>query len=189
LISGGLGASGNVLAAAELYDPTTGAWSSAGSLSVARFAHTATLLQNGKVLVTGGCTASNCSPDTAVSELYDPTSNSWSTTGNLNTARAGHTAVRLKTGTVLAVGGSPGLASCELYDPTKGTWTNAASTNAGRYLSTATLLPDGKVLVAGGANLAERTPLVRSCSSRFRAGSNRRLSNTTSSLHYRLYRL
>jgi N-acetylneuraminic acid mutarotase len=126
---------------------------------LARFAHTATLLQNGKVLVTGGCTASNCSPDTAVSELYDPTSNSWSTTGNLNTARAGHTAVRLKTGTVLAVGGSPGLASCELYDPTKGTWTNAASTNAGRYLSTATLLPDGKVLVAGGANLAERTHL------------------------------
>jgi hypothetical protein len=152
LVSGGLGASGTVLAAAELYDPTTGAWSPAGSLSVARFAHTATLLLNGKVLVTGGCTASNCSTDTAVSELYDPTSNSWSTTGNLNTARWSHTAVRLKTGMVLAIGGSTGLASCELYDPTKGTWTNAASTNAGRYLNTTTLLSDGKVLVTGGAN-------------------------------------
>ena len=152
LVSGGLGASGTVLAAAELYDPTTGAWSSAGSLSVARFAHTATVLQNGKVLVTGGCTASYCSTDTAASELYDPTSNSWSTTGNLNTARASHTAVRLKTGMVLAIGGSPGLTSCELYDPTKGTWINASSTNAGRYLNTTTLLPDGKVLVAGGAH-------------------------------------
>src|ERR1700686_1952148 len=98
LISGGLGASGTVLAAAELYDPTTGAWSSAGSLSVARFAHTATLLQNGKVLVTGGCTASYCGTDTAASELYDPTSNSWSTTSHPNEARSYHTALRLKTG-------------------------------------------------------------------------------------------
>jgi hypothetical protein len=158
LVSGGLGASGAVLAAAELYDPTTGAWSSAGSLSVARFAHTATVLQNGKVLVTGGCTASDCSTDTAVSELYDPTSNSWSTTGNLNTARSYQSAVRLKTGKVLAIGGSTGLTSCELYDPTSGTWTIAASTNAGRYLNTTTLLLDGKVLVSGGAS--GRFPVV-----------------------------
>ncbi|HWZ84349.1 MAG TPA: choice-of-anchor D domain-containing protein [Terriglobales bacterium] len=152
LVSGGLGASSTVLSGAELYDPTTGAWSSAGSLSVARFAHTATLLQNGKVLVTGGCTASICGPETAVSELYDPTSNSWSITGNLNTARGYHTAVRLKTGMVLVIGGFSDLTSCELYDPTTGIWTNAASTNAGRYLNTATVLSDGKVLVAGGAN-------------------------------------
>ncbi|MFI5110321.1 MAG: choice-of-anchor D domain-containing protein, partial [Terriglobales bacterium] len=157
LVTGGLGAGGTVLAAAELYDPTKGAWSSAGSLSVARFAHTATLLTNGKVLVTGGCTASDCSTDTAVSELYDPTSNSWSTTGNLNTARSYQSAIRLKTGNVLVIGGSTALASCELYDPTKGTWTNAASTNVGRYLNTTTLLSDGKVLVTGGA--AGRYPI------------------------------
>jgi hypothetical protein len=151
LISGGRGAGSTVLAAAELYDPATGAWSAAGSLSVARVAHTATLLQNGKVLVTGGCTASDCSTNTAVSELYDPTSNSWSTTGNLNTARSFQSAVRMQTGKVLVIGGSTALTSCELYDPTNGTWTNAASTNAGRYLNTTTLLPDGKVLVTGGA--------------------------------------
>jgi N-acetylneuraminic acid mutarotase len=151
LVSGGLGAGGTVVAAAELYDPSTGAWSSAGSLSLARFAHTATLLQSGKVLVTGGCTASNCSTYTAVSELYDPTSNSWSKTGNLSTARYYHTAVLLKTGKVLAIGGATSTTSCELYDPTKGTWSNAASTNAARYLNTATLLSDGKVLVTGGA--------------------------------------
>ncbi len=151
LVSGGLGAGGTVVGAAELYDPTTRAWSSAGSLSMARFGHTATLLQNGKVLVTGGCTASDCSTDTAVSELYDPTSNSWSTTGSLNTARSYQSAVRLKTGKILAIGGSTGLTSCELYDPTSGTWTSVASTNSGRYLNTTTLLPDGKILVTGGA--------------------------------------
>jgi N-acetylneuraminic acid mutarotase len=151
LVSGGLGASSTVLAGAELYDPATGLWSSAGSLSVARFAHTATLLASGKVLVAGGCTASLCGTDTAASELYDPVSNSWSTTGNLNTARYYHTAVRLKTGKVLAIGGSPSTMSCELYDPSTGTWSNVASTNATRYLNGTTLLSDGKVLVTGGA--------------------------------------
>ena len=104
------------------------------------------------MLVTGGCTASNCGTDTAVSELYDPASNSWSTTGSLNTARYYHTAVLLKTGKVLAIGGSTGTptTSCELYDPSTGTWSNAASTNATRYLNATTLLPDGKVLATGG---------------------------------------
>jgi len=152
LVSGGLGANSKVLDAAELYDPTTGTWSPAGSLSVARFGHTATLLQSGKVLVTGGCTASNCSTDTAESELYDPASNRWSRTGNLNTARRYHTSVRLNSGKVLAIGGSTGTAStsCELYDPSKGTWSDAANTNVARYLNGTTLLADGKVLVTGG---------------------------------------
>jgi hypothetical protein len=151
LVSGGLGISSVVLAGGELYDTTTGAWSSAGLLSVARFGHTATILPSGKVLVTGGCTANGCTTNTAASELYDPTSNTWSTTGSLNTARANHTAVLLKNGKVLAIGGS-GIPSCELYDPQSGTWSYAASTNAARYLNTATLLTDGKVLVTGGAN-------------------------------------
>jgi N-acetylneuraminic acid mutarotase len=152
LVSGGLGTSSIVLASAELYDPKTGVWTSAGSLSVARFGHTATPLSSGKVLVAGGCTASDCSTHPAVSELYDPTSNSWSTTGSLNTARSFHTAVALKTGKVLIIGGSTGATttSCELYDSSKGTWTNAASTNTARYLNTTTLLTDGKVLATGG---------------------------------------
>ena len=152
LVEGGVGTGNVILSSAELYDPTTGVWSSAGSLSVARAGHTATLLPGGKVLVTGGCTTLACSPAIAASELYDPTSNTWSITGSLNTPRYSHTAVLLKTGKVLVVGGAGSLTSCELYSPTKGTWTNAASTTAGRYLNTTTLLSDGKVLAAGGAN-------------------------------------
>lgn len=152
LVAGGLSTSSVVLGAAELYDPTTGAWTSAGTLSTARFGHTATLLTNGKVLVTGGCPDTACSAPTAVSELYDPTTNTWSTTGSLTAARFFHTAVLLKTGKVLAIGGSPGLTSCELYNATTGTWSAASSTTTGRYLNTTTLLSDGKVLVAGGAN-------------------------------------
>jgi N-acetylneuraminic acid mutarotase len=150
LVAGGVGAGHVVLATAELYDPTTKLWTSAGSLSVARSGYTATLLKNGKVLVAGGCTALDCSAMTAVSEIYDPTSNSWSTTGSLNTARAFQTAVQLATGSVLVIGGDPGITSCELYNPTTGTWSNVANTNTPRYQNTSTLLSDGKVLVAGG---------------------------------------
>jgi hypothetical protein len=159
LVSGGLGTSGAVLSGAELYDPATGAWSPAGALGVPRFGHTASLLTNGKVLVTGGCTTSTCSTDTAASELYDPVSNSWSTTGSLNTARYYHTAVRLSGGKVLAIGGIAGGAtsSSELYNPATGKWSNAASMNAARYLNGTTLLQDGKVLVTGGT--VSRYPL------------------------------
>jgi len=152
LVVGGLGFGNVALGSAELYDPASGTWSPAGSLSVPRLAHTATLLPNGKVLVTGGCSAFDCSTVTAVSELYDPTSNSWTTTGSLATARYFHTAVLLKTGKVLVVGGSGPLTSCELYNASTGIWSAAATLNDGRYLNTTTLLSDGKVLVAGGAN-------------------------------------
>jgi len=58
------------LASAELYNPSTGAWTSTGSLHAARLEHTATLLQNGQVLVVGGLD-SNYNV-LASAELYTP---------------------------------------------------------------------------------------------------------------------
>jgi hypothetical protein len=159
LVTGGFGPGGAVVGSAELYNPATGRWSPAGSLSIPRFAHSATLLKTGQVLVIGGCTVSGCSALTAVSELFDPTTNTWSTTGALNTARSYHSAIRLSDGRVLAIGGlaSGATASSELYHPATGKWSVAASANSPRYLSTADLLPSGKVLVAGG--VTTRYPL------------------------------
>ena len=138
---------------AELYDLQTGIWSATGNLSGATSWHTATLLQNGKVLVAGGWGGDR---PLRKAELYDPETGVWNLTGNLNLARFGHVATLLADGKVLITGGSEWddfsftLASAELYDPDTGTWSRTGSLNTSRAFLTATLLPDGRVLAAGG---------------------------------------
>ena len=89
-----------------------------------------------------------------MTQLYDPTSRTWSQTGSLAAGRGFHTATLLPNGQVLVAGGSGALASAELYNPVTGTWSQTASLNTGRQYHTATLLSDGSVLVAGGYGAA-----------------------------------
>ena len=125
-----------------------------GSLNTAREDHTATLLNNGKVLLAGGFDGSNSASATA--ELYDPAAGTFSATGNLNTAREYHTATLLNNGKVLIVGGfdstNSATANAELYDPVAGTFSPTGSLNTARGYHTATLLTNGKVLIAGGVD-------------------------------------
>src|SRR5262249_40194312 len=108
----------------------------------------ATLLMNGKVLITGG--RSDGWPS---AELFNPATATFSATGEMVTARHMHTATLLTDGRVLIAGGflnntDTPLASAELYDPSAGTFTATGSMiTAGWH--TATLLYDGRVFVAG----------------------------------------
>jgi hypothetical protein len=110
-----------------------------GSLTTARYGHTATLLPSGKVLVAAGVSGNFLTS----AELYDPASGTWTATGSLNTARYNHTATLLHNGKVLVVGGANGnggnyLTSAELYDPASGTWTATGDLNTARSYHTAT---------------------------------------------------
>jgi hypothetical protein len=152
LVVGGLSNDSN-LASSELYDPATGSWTSTGSLNLARSSHSATLLANGKVLVTGGSSNNSRLPPLASSELYDPATGLWSSTGSMNFARYGHAATLLASGKVLVAGENGNtsyMTSSELYDPATGLWTITGSLNFARSSHTTTLLANGKVLVAGG---------------------------------------
>ena len=130
-----------------------------GGMQSPRYAHTATLLASGQVLITGGA-----GPNRSLnsSEIFTPTSGSFAATAALQIARFEHTATLLcdlaappcANPKVLVAGGSTdtGVAgSAELYDSTAGTFTlTVGNLAAARVNHTATRLQSGKVLIAGG---------------------------------------
>jgi hypothetical protein len=173
----------NTLPPPEIYDPATGTFTTtAGNTTIPRIFSTATLLPDGKVLIAGGMTmalpADGASPDpnaegmpTAVAELFDPATGTFTATGSMTTPRMWHTATVLADGRVLFVGGTvdfdatgqamtpdPTMMSAEIYDPATGTFTTTGGPSLPRLGSAATLLNDGRVLVTGGTDTDNATP-------------------------------
>jgi hypothetical protein len=155
LVLGGEDEQGGLLAEPESYDPETGRWTLLTPVAItppaARVHHTATLLDNGMVLILGGAGADGEALRSA--ELYDPASAAWWPAAQPRAARARHSATLLEDGSVLAAGGFAGasqLASAERYAPARDTWTAAASLGAPRDGHGAARLIDGGVLVMGG---------------------------------------
>ena len=132
---------------AELYDPAAGDWSSTGAMSESRSFHTATVLQDGRVLVAGS-KGKKTAPET-----YEPANGVWSEAGQMVKSRADHTATLLQDGRVLIAGGvtftlAP-LETAEVYEPAEGAWSATGSMSVERTKHTGTLLQDGRVLVTG----------------------------------------
>ena len=126
-------------------DPATGSFSDTGRMTTPRANHTATLLLNGKVLITGGDLNGGRVARTA--EIYDPATGLFSKiTPQMSTTRSKHTATLLPNGKVLVVGGP----SADIYDPTAVTFTVTPNNTGDRSSHVAVALADGTVLITGG---------------------------------------
>ena len=148
---------------AELYDPATGTWTPTGSMSFARHTTSATALADGRVIVPAGFSAVDPHDTSDTAEVYDPSTGTWSLTGDLNRSRARQGAMALDDGTVLVGPGSrettfgPPFSAViqditELYDPATDTWQLTAGKPLlpGRFNFQQAVLPNGKALMAGG---------------------------------------
>jgi WD40 repeat protein len=162
LIAGGQNLGGPVVGNAELYDPVTGTFTRTGRLNADRYYATATLLNNGMVLIAGGFGGASTGSPLNSAELYNPATGTFSyttflgttTQTTLNDVRQHHTATLLNNGMVLIAGGdnyTTGiLNSAELYDPATETFSYTNFMGDQREYHTATLLTNGMVLMAGG---------------------------------------
>lgn len=165
VVSGGRDTTGAMLAVAERYDPTTGAWTSASALPSVRAGHTAFYvpptgaLTAGRVVVIGGTTELRATEIPATSaDSYDPATNLWAS-GAGGPARADRTYTPIVfrgNPQILATGGQTGtpvtVADVDGYDLVTDTWTAKAAMAVERREHAAVTLPDGRVLVAGGYN-------------------------------------
>lgn len=129
-------------------------WQPAGTMSTPREVPTATLLLDGRVLVTGGTNVD--SPALASAEVWDPATRTFTPTGSMHVGRVGHAATLLHDGRVLVVGGDEqrdALTDLEVWDPATGEFTMVAtSPDRRRSGLTATTLADGRVLIVGGVD-------------------------------------
>lgn len=172
---------------AEIYDPTVNTWTRTSSGLTARRAHTATLLENGKVLVVGGFPTfpSGTGAATTSVQIYDPNGDSWSNVKELSAGRGGHGSVWLSNDRVMVAGGMSGntgasvrLTAVETYNPATNSWSSMGTNLAtGRRFPTMMQVADGTVVIAGGdTSSSPPTATVD------RYSGTSRLSNTNSML-------
>jgi hypothetical protein len=166
----------SALATAEIFDPGIGRFTTVGPMTTPRQAATATLLDDGRVLVTGGFRSAATADgagyiDAALTsaEVFDPRSGRFSPVGDMADSRAHHAAIRLADGSVMVFGGigweggtrpepfggTAPLSTIEIFDPqTDGFRRVAATLASGRWYARAAALADGRVLIPGGDGVA-----------------------------------
>ncbi|HLJ79792.1 MAG TPA: kelch repeat-containing protein, partial [Acidobacteriaceae bacterium] len=172
LVVGGVDVSGNPIGTAEIFDPAINAsqanpWTSTGPLVQARSGHTATLLNNSTVLISGGSSGSQVLNTLEVFNAAAGSNGSFTLLpATMSSARTMHAAALLEDGRVLIVGGWDGstvapqppatvgaphaLAGTDIYDPSTQQVRAGPALNVARMHLTATTQLDGQVFVAGG---------------------------------------
>jgi hypothetical protein len=170
LAIGGHETSGTVHNTAEIYNLATNSWAYTGIMTSKRALHRASLLTDGKVFTSGGITSLTSSPPyTNTTEMYNPTTNSWTAKAPMSTARAEHQQVTFHDANnqerIMVIGGRPTnqlsatLSSTEIYNPSTDTWVAGPSMSKPRASAyndfVALVMNDGRIMVLGGGQGTE----------------------------------
>ena len=156
---------GRILDETEAYSEDTDTWQLTTSMSNRRWAHTATKLRDGRILLVGGFGRERASghEPTGTAEIYDPSTDVIRGTGGMFDQRAWHEAQLLPSGRVLVFGGETlggeVLSSAEIYDPETEVWSAAASLPVPVEDMASLVLPSGRILTAGGFHPIEGSPM------------------------------
>jgi hypothetical protein len=145
------------LASAEVFNPATNSFSSAGigTMGTARRGAVAAPLPDGRVLVAGGDYYDGGDHYLASAEVFNPATNAFSPVGDMGIARVRAVAAPLPDGRVLVAGGNDGttrLSSAEVFNPATNAFTPVNDMATDRARAAAAPLPDGRVLIAGGTS-------------------------------------
>jgi hypothetical protein len=113
------------------------------------------LLKDGRTFVVGGWSDTAGTAPLLTTELYDPTTGTWSlANNNISSSAAGASLIRLPDGRLLLCGGQVGsndsTTRAEIFEPSTLTWSPVTSMNQKRRNFSVIGLSDGKVLVLGG---------------------------------------
>lgn len=144
-----------VVRTAETLDLGTRTFSRGGDDTDARFFHVAARLEDGTVLVAGGCATGDCATTVASASLFHPSDGAFEAVGSLAEPRAGMIIAPLPGGRILVASGctsSTCTTRVEAYDPALRAFTTLSPLRVARGRATASVLPDGRILVAGGCS-------------------------------------
>ncbi len=179
LITGGVNVTNDPQDLCEIYDPVADTFTAVAPMLLPRMGHTANVLADGRVFVTGGLQAMTVVPTplsavhdaTNTTEIYDPTTNTWTAGPNLRTPRAAHTSITRPDGKILLIGGIswdnviiigwlPAVrSSCDLYDPVANTIAAGPSMVTSRSMVDPVDLGNNRWLLAGGISSLSLTNL------------------------------
>ena len=148
--------------------PDHGKFGEVGDMNAKRSGHTATLLHDGTVLITGG--RDGTSPLQSA-EIFDPAKLEFIPTGSMTASRVKHSATLLPNGQVLIAGGfdnsGNAVATAERYNPNSKMFSTVGNMNTTRACQAAVLLPNGKVFLVGGGSETSSAELFDPASETF----------------------
>lgn len=160
---------------AEIFNPATNTFSATDPMGSQRVDHAATLLPDGRVLVTGGSVLFGANlVDLASAELFDPATETWSPAPHaMAHTHATHAALDLGDGRILVVGGSDTDLRPELYSIATGTFTafSAAPLDTARFGAAVGRYFDGDVAIVGGESVGQVIHFDLSASALLNTGS------------------